>query len=73
MRKMLYGRAVKLDKILKAAPGISKALVVLFLGGVAGREYCRGSEGLAYCLVGIGIFISLSGFRKRNGNGVAKS
>lgn len=59
--KRLYGRAVKLDKVIKAAPGVCRALFVLVLGGIAGREYCKGRELLAYAVLGFGVFVSLGG------------
>lgn len=59
--KKLYTHAAKLDKILKAAPGICKALVVLGLGGIAGEQHCKGREMLGYLLLGCGVFISMGG------------
>ena len=66
-RKKLYGRAVKLDKFIKAAPGICKAIFVLVLGGLAGEEHCRGREFLAYALLGFGLLISMGALCRRNG------
>lgn len=59
--KWLYGRVAKLDKLLKAAPGFCKAVMVLLIGGIAGEEHCKGREMLGYILLGCGLLVSMGG------------
>lgn len=59
--KKLYGRVVKLDRLLKAVPGICKAIITLVLGGIAGEEHCKGRELVGFAILGFGLLISLGG------------
>ena len=59
--KKLYRHAIKLDRILKATPGICKTLIVLVLGGIAGEEHCKGREMFGFIVLGFGLVVSLGG------------
>jgi hypothetical protein len=57
--KKLYTLAVRLNA--KLPPFTVRAIAALVFGAIAGDEQCKGRGGIAYVLLGFGMFVALGG------------